>query len=146
MNYSTTSGAVIAIGPEAATKDAAGYEAVTVLDIGGVTNIGAFGKVWNTATLTPLADEQVIELKTSFNLQHPELTLAIDVDSEGQAAAEAANDTHLFYTIKVTKQNGDAFFVTAQVSGFSVDFSADSFENGTISLLAQTARIKVPAA
>lgn len=145
MGYSTTSGAVISIGPEATTKDESGYEAVAVEDIGGVTNIGSFGKIWNTATVTPLAEDQVIELKTSFNFQHPELTLAIDGENAGQIAAEAANETKLFYTIKVTKQNGDKFYITAQVSGFNVDFSVDSFENGSISLLSQTARVKVAA-
>lgn len=145
MGIQTTGGAVISIGPAPATLDAVGFAAVVVDAIGEVTSIGTLGKIWNTATHTPMAGEQVIEKKTSYNLQHPELALAIDDINPGQLAAEAANDTHLSYTIKITRQNGDAIYFTAQVSGFTVSFDTDSFENGSISLLSQTAPLKVAA-
>ena len=145
LDIQTTSGAVIAIGPEPATLDEAGFDAVAVEDIGFVTDIGSIGKLFNTATLSPLATRQVIERKTSYNLQHPELGLAISDTNAGQLACEAAVDTDDCYTIKITRQNGAVIYFTAQVNGFTVTFASDEFENGSISLLAQSDPLKVPA-
>ena len=145
LDIQTTAGAIIAIGPEAATLDEVGYGAVSVEEIGYVTDIGSLGKLFNTATLTPLAGRQVIERKTSFNLQHPELALAISDTNAGQLACEAAVDTDDCYTIKITRQNGAVIYFTAQVSGFTVTFGTDEFENGSISLLSQSEPLKVAA-
>ena len=145
MGYQTTSGARIAIGPLPATLDLPGFTAVITEDIGGVTDIGAIGKLWNTASISPLADEQVIELKTSYNLQHPELTLALDEGNAGQDAALAASEVHDKYTILITRQDGERIYFTSQVTSFTSEFGNHDFENGSIGLLAQTAPVKGPA-
>lgn len=146
MGLKTTGGMIIAIGPAPATVDLAGFQAVAVEDIGEVTDIGAIGKIWNSASHNPLATSQVIEKKTSYNLQHPELTLALDEENQGQIDADVANDGFTDHTIKITRQNGDAIFFVAEVSGFTSSFASDSFENGSISLLAQTQPLKDPVA
>ena len=142
MGYQTTSGASIAIGPLAASLDLAGFNAVTTEVIGGVSDIGQIGKLWNTATLSPLADEQVLELKTSYNLQHPSLTLALDEENQGQIDALAASETHDAYTILITRQDGKRIFFTAQVKSFTSEFGNHDFENGSIELLSQSAPFK----
>lgn len=146
MGTRTTGGAIISIGPYPATLDAIGFAAVAVEPIGEVTSIGTLGLVWNTATHNPLATEQVVEKKTSYNLQHPELALAIDDVNQGQIDAEAASLVHTMYTIKITRQGGDAIYLTAQVSSFTYSFDSDAFENGAIALLSQTLPLKIPAA
>jgi len=141
----TTAGSVIAIGPAPATFDLAGYDAVSVEDIGEVTDIGDIGKLFNTATHTPLAGRQVVEKKTSYNLQHPSLTLAIADSNQGQIDAKAALESDDCYTIKITRQDLSVIYFSAQVSGFVVSFTTDAFENGSISLLSQTAPLPKPA-
>ena len=147
MGIQTTAGVVIKIGSAPATLDKAGYLAVTDSEaIGEVTDIGAVGKMFNTATHNPMATRGIIEKKTSFNYQHPALALAIDEANAGQAACDAAVETDDSYTITIIKQNGDAIFFTAQVKGFTVTFATDAFENGSIDLLTQSDRVKATAA
>ena len=141
----TTSGTTISIGPTPATLTAVDFALVAVEQIGEVTDIGTIGKIFNTATHTALDRRQVIEKKTSYNLQHPTLALAIDDVNDGQIAAEAAVDTDLSYTIKVTRQDGAVVYFTAQVKGFTVTWGTDAFENGSIELLSQSDPIKVAA-
>lgn len=144
MSLQTTSGTTISIGPAPATLSAAGFEDVSVEQIAEVTDIGTIGKIFNTATHTALDRRQVIERKTSYNLQHPTLAIAADEENAGQADCEAAVDTDSDYTIKITRQNGDAVYFTAQVKSFTLTWGTDAFENGSIELLAQTDYIKVP--
>lgn len=145
MGTQTTGGVIIAIGAAPATKDEAGFAAVAVEAIGEVTDIGEVGKMWSTATHSALAKAQVLEKKTSFQLQALTLPLAIDDTNQGQIDAKAANDTYLDYTIKITRQDGAVLYFTAQVSGFVVSFSFDSFENGTITLLPQDVPLPIAA-
>jgi hypothetical protein len=144
-NVQTTAGTTIAIGPAPGTFDEAGYEAVSVDIIGEITDIGEIGKIFNTASHTPLSGRAVIERKTSYTRQSPTLALAIDEADVGQIAAEAALESDDCYTIKITRQNGDKIYFSAQVSSFTVSFSTDSFENGSITLLPQSDNLKVAA-
>jgi hypothetical protein len=144
-NLQTTAGIVISIGPAPATFDQAGFEAVTVQPIGEVTSIGSIGKLYNTATHTPLAGRAVIEKKTSYTRENPELALAIDDADAGQIAAEAAVDSDDCYTIKIERQSGAVIYFAAQVSSFTVSYDTDEFENGSIALLTQTDTVKVAA-
>lgn len=144
-NITTTAGTTIAIGPSPATLDQAGYEAVTTELIGEVTDIGELGKLFNTATHTPLAGRAVVEKKTSYTRQNPTLALAIDDADAGQIAAEAALEADDCYTIEITRQTGAKIYFTAQVSSFTVSFATDSFENGSITLLPQSDNVKVAA-
>lgn len=144
-NITTTAGTTIAIGPSPATLDQAGYEAVTTELIGEVTDIGELGKLFNTATHTPLAGRAVVEKKTSYTRQNPTLALAIDDADVGQIAAEAALETDDCYTIEITRQTGAKIYFTAQVSSFTVSFATDAFENGSITLLPQSDNVKVAA-
>jgi hypothetical protein len=145
MGFQTTTGAFMSIGPAPATLDAAGFGAVAVDKIGGVTDMGAMGKVFNTATLTPMDTKAVIEKKTSYVRQSPDVALAIDDADTGQIAAAAALETYDSYTIKVTRQNGDAIYFTAQVASFTYTQATDAFENGSIKLLPQSDLVKVAA-
>lgn len=141
----TTGGTIVSIGPAPATKDQAGFEAVTVVAIGEATEIGDIGKLWNTATHSALAKAQVLEKKTSFQLAAITIPLAIDDSNQGQIDARAANETYLDYTIKITRQNGAVIFFTAQVSGFVESYTFDSFENGTLTLLPQDVPLPIAA-
>ena len=144
-NINTTAGTTIAIGPSPATLDQAGFDAVSVDLIGEVTSIGSVGKLFNTATHTPLAGRAVVEKKTSYTRENPELALAIDDADVGQIAAEAALETDDCYTIKIVRQTGAIIYFTAQVSSFTVSYDTDEFENGSIALLSQSDVVKVAA-
>jgi hypothetical protein len=143
-NTLTTAGTTIAIGPSPAANTAAAFGAVTLKLIGEITSIGEVGKTYNTATRTPLASRAVIEKKTSYTRSSPSLSLAIADDDAGQIAAKEALDSDDCYTICITRQNGSKKYFTAQVSAFTVSYDTDEFENGSITLLAQSDVIEVP--
>jgi hypothetical protein len=145
MGTQTTSGITVSIGAAPATLDAAGFNAVSVQLIGEVTDFGELGKVFNTATYTPLADRAVVEKKTSYNRMHPSMSVAIDDDDAGQQAALVALDNDLSHTIKVVRQDGAIKYVTAQITSFPTAFATDSFELGTIALLVQSDVVNVAA-
>jgi hypothetical protein len=135
MTSRTSAGTIIAIGAAPATYDAAGFGAVTVTDIGEVTDAGEYGKVYNLVTHNPLATRKTVKKKGSYNNGSITLQLAIDEDDAGQVAAKAASDSDDSFTIKVTKQNGAVDYFTAQVMSFTDSIgSVDSIESGSIQL------------
>ena len=145
MPVQTTSGTTVSIGPAPATLDQAGFDAVTVVLLGEVTDFGELGKTFNIASYTPLASRAVVEKKTSYNRMHPSMTVAVDDDDTGQIAAKVALDDDLDRTIKVTRQDGAIKYVTAQISAFTTAFATDSFELATIALLVQSDVVDVAA-
>jgi len=141
----TTAGMSVSIGPAPATLDQVGFDAVAVDEIGEVSDITDIGKIFNTATRTPLSSRAVIEQKTSYTRQNPTLTFGPSDDDAGQVAAEAALESDDCYTIKFVRQNGAIIYITAQVSAFTVSYASDSYEAGSMTLLAQSDPVKVAA-
>ena len=138
MSTQTTAGITVAIGPAPATLDVAGFDAVTAVLIGEVTDFGELGKAFNIASYTPLASRAVVEKKVSYNRLHPSMTVAVDDSDAGQIAAQAALETDLSYTIKLVRQDGAIKYITAQVTSFTTPFGSDAFETGVIALLTQS--------
>jgi hypothetical protein len=96
MGAATAAGARLYIGTTAA--DAA---TDTYIEIGEVIEIGAFGRVYNQVTHTPLASRGVQKLKGSFNDGDPVVQLAKDINDDGQAAVLAALPIDADYNFKV---------------------------------------------
>jgi hypothetical protein len=102
-----------------ATYDKTGFEALTWTEIGEVTEIPAFGKVYNIVQHLPLADRQTIKRKGSFDNGDIEVPYAYDPDDDdGQVILTAAVDSDNSYAFKIDLKDPalKSVYFTAQVT------------------------------
>ena len=131
----TSAGTTIGIDQAPATNDQSGFEALTFVTIGEVTDLGEYGKEYALVTHTPLGDRQVKKFKGSYNNGSIAMQIAYNEVDLGQIDALAASATDLSYGFKVTLQNGAVDYFSAKVMSFKKSIgSVDSIESGTIQL------------
>lgn len=102
-----------------ATYDKAGFEALTWTEVGEVTEIPAFGKIYNIVTHLPLKSRQTIKRKGSYDNGDVEVMYAYDVnDDAGQVIMTAAVDSDNSYAFKVDIKDPalKSCYFTAQVT------------------------------
>lgn len=149
MGFQTVAGSTLACSTSApATYDAAGYGALSYTTIGEITDLGGnLGREYNIVSHSPVATSQVIEKKASYRLGSQDIVLAWDQSDAGQDLLRAAaNDADDVLSFKLTKQNGDIRYFTAQVSKFLENFGgADNVNQGMVTLLRQTDVVMSPA-
>jgi hypothetical protein len=136
MGVKTSAGSTIAISAASpATFDAAGYGALSFSLIGEVTDLGEFGREYALVTHNPIANRGTVKRKGSFNEGSIDLKLGLDTDDAGQIIAKSASQSDNDHSIKITTQNGDVYYMQAQVMSFKVGVgSVDSITNGSIKL------------
>lgn len=111
MGHQTAAGATIGISAAApATFDAAGFGALSLTNIGEVTNIGEFGKEWALVTHQPLASRGTKKGKGSYNNGQITPTMALDNSDNGQIALEAALESDDPVYFGVTLQDGTVYY------------------------------------
>jgi hypothetical protein len=112
MAFETAAGTTLRCAVAApATFDAAGYVALTFVNIGEITNAGEFvGKVYNLVTHSPLSSRGVKKGKGSFNNGQVSPDLAFDFADSGQVilATAAASDVDAtsILSFELTTQSG----------------------------------------
>jgi hypothetical protein len=103
-----------------ATYTKAGFEALTWTEVGEVTEIPAFGKVFNIVTFNPLGDRQTIKRKGSYDNGELDVPYAYDVnDDAGQVIMSAAVESDNSYAFKVDIKEDPVLksvYFTAQVT------------------------------
>lgn len=102
-----------------ATYNKAGFEALTWTEVGEVTEIPAFGKVYNIVTHLPLGSRQTIKRKGSFDNGDVDVPYAYDTDDDaGQVIMTAAVDSDNSYAFKVDIKDPalKSVYFTAQVT------------------------------
>jgi hypothetical protein len=136
MAVRTSAGTTIGIVANApATFDAAGYNALTFVTIGEVTDLGEFGREFALVTHNPIGSRGTVKKKGSFNEGSISMTLGLDTDDAGQILAKAAALSDDDYSFEVTTQNGDKYFFRAQTMMFKVNVgSVDSITTANITL------------
>lgn len=149
MGFQTVAGSTLACSTAApATYDASGYGALTYTSIGEITDLGGnLGREYNIVSHSPVATSKVIEKKASYRLGSQDIVLAWDQSDAGQDLLRtAADDPDDVLSFKLTKQNGDIRYFTAQVSKFLENFgTADNVNQGMVTLLRQTDVVMSPA-
>lgn len=136
MTVNTTAGSTIAISAAApATFNEAGYEALTWALIGEVTDLGEFGREYALVTHNPIASRSTVKKKGSFNEGSLSLGLGLDNDDAGQNLVTLAVDDDDDVSIRIILQNGDTYYLRAQVMSFRIAAgSVDQITNATINL------------
>jgi hypothetical protein len=104
-----------------ATFNSAGYAALTYTTVGEITNFGEFGRVYALIKHNPVATRATVKKKGSYDEGQLALQLGLDTDDAGQIIMKAASLSDNDYSIKVTTQNGDVYYMQVQVMSFKVN-------------------------
>lgn len=102
-----------------ATYDKTGFEALTWTEVGEVTEIPAFGKVYTIVNHLPLGQRQTIKRKGSYDNGEVDVPYAYDAtDDAGQVIMTAAVDSDNSYAFKVDLKDPalKSIYFTAQVT------------------------------
>lgn len=132
----TSAGTTLHISATApATYNATGFAALTWTEIGEITDLGEFGRQYNLVTHNPLNDRRTVKRKGSYNDGTINAQMARVPADAGQAILKTAVDSDDSYSIKVTLQNGDVFYTTAQIMSYTVNVgSVDQITGATVAM------------
>lgn len=135
-NAQTSAGTVIAVSNALpATHDVVGFEALSFDDVGEVTDLGEYGREYNLVTHNPLAGRRTVKRKGSFDDGSIDMELAIDVGDTGQTSLKTGLDSDQSYSFKVTHQDGNIDYFTAQIMSFTKNVgSVDQIYAASVSL------------
>jgi len=141
----TSAGSTIGISTALpATEDAAGYEALTLNNIGEVESISEFGTEYNEVTFTALDNRRVRKFKGSYNPGTITVSVAISSDDVGQQDVEAALDTDDDVAFGVVTQDGTARYFSGKVMSFTANISSvDNITMASVNIGINTDIIKV---
>lgn len=147
MGAQTSAGTSIALSAAApATYDAVGFAALTFTDLGEVTNIGEFGRVYNLVTHNPLATRRTEKFKGSFDDGSLSLDLAVDSVDAGQILAKAALASDDSYSFEVTFQDGSIAYFSAQTMSFTTNVQGvDAILSGSMAIEVDNDIVEVAA-
>lgn len=136
MATRTTAGSTLRMSAaQPATYNVAGYAALTWTTVGEITDFGEFGREYALVTHNPVATRGTVKKKGSFNEGAMALQLGLDTDDTGQIMAKAAALSDNDYSVEVTTQNGDKYYMQAQVMSFKVGLgSVDQITAANINL------------
>ena len=129
-----------------ATFTAAGYTALTWVEVGQLTSIpSVLGREYNTATLETVGDAQVREKKGNFKLPNADFECAWAESDAGQIILATAANNNTVPSFKLTKQDATKIrFFTAQVMKFVENLgTANDAVKGAFTLLRQTDTVVV---
>jgi hypothetical protein len=118
-----------------ATFDAAGYAALTFVEIGEITDVGEFGREYKVASYTPLKTGGTRKLKGGFDEGQLTAQLALDSVDAGQVLAKAALAATGNYSFVITSQGLDKHYFQAKTMSFkAAGVNADGVSMGSIAL------------
>ncbi|WP_242137381.1 hypothetical protein [Sphingomonas sp. TREG-RG-20F-R18-01] len=120
MTIQASAGAALAItAASPATPDAAGYAALTLVEIGNIEKIGTIGSVYAKIEFQPLKGAKQ-KLKGSADYGSLQPSVAHDGSDAGQTLLRTAADdeTNKLYSFQVTYQNGDKRYFQGRVFGY----------------------------
>lgn len=119
-NVRTSAGSSLAICAAApATYNLVGFQALTFVEVGEITDLGEFGRQYELVTHNALAARRTVKRKGSYNDGSITLPLARDVEDDGQVLLKAASLSDDSYSYRITTQDGTDFYFSAQCMSFT---------------------------
>jgi hypothetical protein len=119
MGSTTAAGSTLAISAVApATKDAAGYGALSFIEVGGVEKIGAFGATFEKVEFQPLKGKKE-KYKGPGDSGALQPSIRLDSADAGQTLLQTAADdeTQKLYSARVSYPDGAKRFFQTRVFG-----------------------------
>lgn len=123
-----------------ATYNKAGFDALTWTEVGEVTEVPSFGKVFNVVNHSPLGSRQIIKRKGSYDNGSLDVPYAYDMTTLGDAGQNillAALESDNSYSFKVGIKTLKLAYFTGQITSAPVTVgSVDSIimRNSTIAI------------
>lgn len=140
MSTQSTAGTTLGLSASApATYNAAGFAALTFTNVGEIKNLGEFGKTFALITSSVLSRRGDRKKKGSFNAGQLSFSVELDNADTGQTLLQTALDADADYSVAVTLQNGDAYYLRGLVVKFTPAVGGNSemvMANVTIELQA----------
>ena len=121
MAWDTSAGATFSLAQNSAmpaTFDAAGYAALSWVEVAEVTNIGEFGKEFALVSHQPLSKRGVAKRKGSYNNGTLNPALAMDMEDDGQQLLAQAAESDDPWPIRVQTKRGVTFYMVGLVMSF----------------------------
>lgn len=119
MAIQTAAGATLGVVAAApGTYDATGYQALTHVTVGEISNIGEFLREYQLVTFNDLGSRATRKLKGSYNNGTLNPTLAIDPADAGQVVLETAVTSDSPIACVVTLQDGTEYHFMGLVMSF----------------------------
>lgn len=133
MSYQSSAGSSIALTSSIpASFDAAGYAALTYIEIGEVTNIGELGREYNPIEHMPISDRLVKQAKGSYRGGSIDLQYAFDRNDAGQILLRTASRSDADYSFRITLQDGFKFYFYGKVMSAKTNIGGvDSITSGS---------------
>jgi hypothetical protein len=120
-SVSTSAGTTIGIVATVPTTfDAAGYAALTFIDIGEITDIPDFGREFEVITHKPIGSRGTVKKKGGFNEGSMDLKLGLNTDDAGVILLKAAAMSDADYSFKIAHPSGDVYYFRALALSFKV--------------------------
>jgi hypothetical protein len=139
MSVLTSTGTLLAVvAAQPATVDAAGFGALTFVNVGEVTDLPEYGASAEVVTHQPLATGITEKYKGFINNGSMSVSLARDADDAGQAVLSLGvtginkNTEHSF---RVTYQDGSIDYFTGKIFSYTkAPGSANSMVSSTVQI------------
>lgn len=144
----TTSGTQIFISNTLpATQDKAGYEALTWLEVGEVTDIAEFGRTYEEIITNYLNQRRVAKHKGNYDEGSPAITVTRNTGDDGQQACQTALASDANSAFKILHQNADVDYFEAKVLSYTQEIgAANKTYNASIQLSIDSDIVPVDAA
>lgn len=148
MSVLTSTGTLLAVvAAQPATVDAAGFGALTFVNVGEVTDLPEYGASAEVVTHQPLATGITEKYKGFINNGSMSVSLARDADDAGQAVLALGvtginkNTEHSF---RVTYQDGSIDYFTGKIFSYTkAPGSANSMVSSTVQIEINSAIVEV---
>lgn len=136
MSIGTVAGTTLGVVSTApATFDAAGYGALTFVNIGNISDGGEHGRVYAEVTFNPIDTRGTRKYKGSFNEGNKTLQLAYDQADAGMVVLKTALLDDADYSFEVAYPDGTFNYFQAKVMSLSKSAnSVDDMRMATVEL------------
>ena len=129
-----------------ATEDAAGYEALTFVEVGEVISIGAIGDTSEDVTVTKLKDGRTEHFNGAKDGGSVPVACVREEGDAGQAIVEAEGNSNTTISFKVVDPNGDARYSYGRLANIQTpERTASSYEGLTFEMRRNSGTVKVTA-
>lgn len=122
-----------------ATEDVAGYEALSLVEVGKVISIGEVGDTSEDVTFDLLKTGRRSHVNGVKDLGEIAVAIEFDGSDAGQTMIEAANNTNTTHSFAITDADGYTYYFQGLVANFRyTERTASTYKGATFVIRGQT--------
>ncbi|WP_347837720.1 hypothetical protein [uncultured Planktomarina sp.] len=129
-----------------ATENAAGYDALTFVEIGEIVSIGAIGDTSEDVTVTKLKDGRTEHFNGAKDGGSVPVAAVRESGDAGQVIVEANANTNETCSFMIVDPNGDEFYFYGRLANVQTpERTASTYEGLTFEMRRNSGTVKVTA-